>query len=396
MNLHPSHIAQSSVGERCASYITAISDTLTQRLVSPLLSAKASSFLRSLTIPPDWARDPADLSTATLTVLACAIALVAMSWRFSDLWRRSPYPSAKATPPHISDSDYTYLTPEDIVDGPSRYAGAEEDEPDTLLLKHRKNTYALHFPAYAINDGALSVGELRRRAAEVTRTPNPARIKLLYKGKLLDDDSVPCRAEGLKQQSEVLCVVSEVQPGESTPSEGSEAEAEAERPDEAPRPDEVQSGGERRKRNRNRNKKKNKGKGRNNKTADAAAGDADGLAPAAEQPPRPSSAGGSSSLPAPSPNLKVFRTPLEQANALITYLRTELLPLCEAYIAHPPTDAKARDFEHKKLSETILAQVILKADGIEPDGDEAARNARKALVKEAQATLNRLDQAAKE
>lgn len=81
---------------------------------------------------------------------------------------------------------------------------------------------------------------------------------------------------------------------------------------------------------------------------------------------------------------------------MITYLRTELLPLCEAYVAHPPTDPKARDFEHKKLSETILAQVILKADGIEPDGDEIARNARKALVKEAQAALNRLDQAARE
>ncbi|GIC93920.1 BAG family molecular chaperone regulator [Aspergillus udagawae] len=391
MTLHPSHIVQSSVGERCASYITAISDTLTQRVVSPLLSAKASSSLRTLTLPPDWVLDPADPPTVALTVFACAIALVAMSWRFSDLWRRSPYPAAKTTPPHISDSDYTYLTPEDIVDRPSGYAGAEEDEPDTLLLKHRKNTYALHFPAYAINDGALRVGELRRRAAEVTRTPNPARIKLLYKGKLLDDDTVPCRAEGLKQQSEVLCVVSEVQPGESTPSEGSEAEAE--KADEAPRPDEVQSGGERRKRNRNRNKKK-KGKGRN-KTADAAAGEADGLAPPAELP-RPSSAGGSSALPAPSPNLKVLRTPLEQANALITYLRTVLLPLCEAYVAHPPTDPKARDFEHKKLSETILAQVILKADGIEPDGDEAARNARKALVKEAQAALTSLDQAARE
>ncbi|KAH1575345.1 hypothetical protein KXW50_000578 [Aspergillus fumigatus] len=393
MNLHPLHITQSSVGERCASYITAISDTLAQRIISPLLSSKASSSLRTLNLQPDWALAPADPPTAALTVFACAIALVAMSWRFSDLWRRSPYPAAKTTPTHISDGDYTYLTPEDIVDRPSGYAGAEEDEPDTLLLKHRKNTYALHFPAYAINDGALSVGELRRRAAEVTRTPNPARIKLLYKGKLLDDDSVPCRAEGLKQQSEVLCVVSEVQPGESTPSEGSEAEAGAEKADEAPRLDEVQSGGERRKRNRNRNKKK-KGKGRI-KTADAAADDADGLAPPAE-PPRPSSAGGSSSLPAPSPNLKVLRTPLEQANALITYLRTELLPLCEAYVAHPPTDPKARDFEHKKLSETILAQVILKADGIEPDGDEIARNARKALVKEAQAALNRLDQAARE
>ncbi|RJE16415.1 BAG domain-containing protein, partial [Aspergillus sclerotialis] len=61
----------------------------------------------------------------------------------------------------------------------------------------------------------------------------------------------------------------------------------------------------------------------------------------------------------------------------------------------PPTDPKARDYEHKRRSETVLAQVILKADGIDPTGDDDARNARRGLIKETQAILSRLDQAAK-
>ncbi|RHZ66350.1 uncharacterized protein CDV56_107320 [Aspergillus thermomutatus] len=102
-------------------------------------------------------------------------------------------PYYRALLPHISNSNYTNLTPEDTVDPPARLysernTATEEDELDTLLLKHHKNTYALLFPAYAINNRALSL-------------------------------------EGLKQQSEVLCVVSEMPPGKSTLSEGSETEA---------------------------------------------------------------------------------------------------------------------------------------------------------------------------
>jgi hypothetical protein len=93
--------------------------------------------------------------------------------------------------------------------------------------------------------------------------------------------------------------------------------------------------------------------------------------------------------------MKTLKTPLEQVNALTEYFQRELLPLCDEYLADPPTDPKKREFEYRKLSETILAQVMLKADGIEPDGNETVRNARKALIKEAQASLNRLDQVGK-
>ena len=78
------------------------------------------------------------------------------------------------------------------------------------------------------------------------------------------------------------------------------------------------------------------------------------------------------------------------------YLQRVLIPMCEEYIANPPAEPKKREFEYRKLGETILTQIIMKADGIVPDGDVDVRNARKALIREAQATLKRLDEVAKE
>ena len=42
-----------------------------------------------------------------------------------------------------------------------------------------------------------------------------------------------------------------------------------------------------------------------------------------------------------------------------------------------------------------MAQVLLKADSIDHEGDQGVRSARKALINEAQETSRRLDQAAK-
>ncbi|KAL4874460.1 hypothetical protein BJY04DRAFT_203926 [Aspergillus karnatakaensis] len=385
------HVSQASLGETCASYLDYITASLPSSLhslhhkfVLPLISdpAFSSSYL------PSWASqytDDYNKAPAFLTLIVCAIALVVMSWR--NLWRRPspPYQSAN------NERPYTYLTPNDIVDPPARtydansYARRQDDdsEPDTLLLKHRKVTYELHFPPYSLSEGRLSVGQLRQSAAEVTHTTDPNRIKLLYKGKLLDDDVLPCRLEGLKQNSEILCVVSEVQPGARTPSDNSEADRTSE---EAPRPPTVNIP-EAAPKSKSKRKKKSKGK---KKKSAADSDEDDELAPP-PQPPRPtSSSGGRSALPPPAPNLNSFPNPLAQVNGLTAYFQRELLPLCEQYINDPPRDEKSRTFEHKKLGEMILAQVMIKADGIEINSDDT-RNARRALIKEAQNTLNRLD-----
>ncbi|KAL4941711.1 hypothetical protein BDV06DRAFT_176629 [Aspergillus oleicola] len=415
------HGSQTSLGETCAFYLDYITASLPSSLhslhhkfISPLISSRPafninkSPLLRALTSPDYWSdlssRD--DFYTTTLpavfTLVACAIALVVMSWR--NLWRR-PSPAYHATNTSERPSGYTYLTPDDIVDPPSRsfnnstYTRREEDdnEPDKLLLNHRKVTYELYFPPFSINDGTLSVGQLRQGAAEVTHTADPNRIRLLYKGKLLDDDNLPCRSEGLKQQSEILCVVSEVQGGARTPSDLSEAEhtsSEAPRRSTADIPEIVPKSESSKKK---KNKKKNK-KGKKKSAAAAADSDSendnDSTTPP-PQPPRPTTtttatSTSPSTLPPQAPNLKSFPTGLGQVNGLLSYFRRELLPLAERYIANPPADEKTREFEHKKLGEYLLAQVILKADGIEPSTDEI-RTARRALIKEAQGTLNRVD-----
>ncbi|RMJ28173.1 BAG domain-containing protein [Aspergillus sp. HF37] len=394
MSLLPARLTQSSLGEKCASYLDTVAvnvpvslHTLGRQLSSNLQLLKSSSAFRGLAQSLD-SLGLSEQDTAIVTVLVCCFTIVVMSWRspLSSLWRRSPYNASN--PPHVSDSDYSYLTPDDIVEPrPSsraygqQHAGTGDTEPDTLLLKHRKDSYRLQFPAYAIDDGALSVGQLRQQAAGATHTPNPDRIKLLYKGKLLDKDSLPCKAEGLKQHSEVLCVVSEVQPGETTPSDVSDSDAD--KTSGSARPDRPA-----RKNKKNKNKNKNKKK---TKQADQPV-DPNALAPPMAQ--RPSSSG-RSTAPEVAPSLNSFRTALEQVDALASYFRNELLPFCDEYIAQPPTDPKARDYEHKRRSETVLAQVILKADGIDPTGDDDARNARRGLIKETQAILSRLDQAAK-
>ncbi|BDD60705.1 hypothetical protein MPDQ_006583 [Monascus purpureus] len=405
MSLLSSTLAQSTLAKKGSVYLDSVANNLLaslhslQEQLAPLSSTKFPSQISSLarhfhleqlvTVSP---------VTFLLTVITCISTFIAiMSWRSPfGIFRRSPYSNFTAVP-QVSDRDFSYITPDELINPPSReyreeYPATGDAGPDILLLKHRGTTYPLHFPAYAIDDGALTVGELRRRAAEATGSLDLNRVKLLYKGRLLMDDSRPCKTEGLKQQSKVLCVVSEVDPGESTASEVSDSELEraSDASEKNGRQTETITDSnigktQNKKRNRNRNRNRNK-KNKNRQAVEVSAVQS-----------TPSSGGtGCSSLPPPSPNLKDFSTPLEQVNALVSYFRSVLLPLCNEYVANPPPLGKVRDFEYKKLSETVLAQVILKADGIDPSGHEETRTARRALIKEVQASLNSLDQVPRE
>ncbi|QKX56681.1 uncharacterized protein TRUGW13939_03787 [Talaromyces rugulosus] len=365
------------------------------------------------------------LSTASLAAalfLTLVAVIVTMSWRdpFA-FWRRNPSYNAQpgSSPPHVRDSDFSYLTGDDVGDETHHHSshhtqqqpqyierrprannGSGGDAPDILLLKHRGVTYPLHFPAYAIDDGVLTVGDIRRRAAEKTAATDLQRIKILYKGKLLRDDGRACKDEGLKQQSEIMCIVSDVRPGEST-SDLSDDDGD-DKSSEAGGVSSSNNGQQQRpsKNKRKNDKKKDKKKKKRDEAAaaDLSSADGGGLAPPPvthhhhhQRPTSPSGRSTTSSAapPSPSPSLQNIRTGNAQVDALLHYLRGELAPMCESYIAQPPADQKARDYEHKRLSETILAQVILKADGID---SEDARMARRALIKEAQSWLNRIDE----
>ena len=89
-----------------------------------------------------------------------------------------------------------------------------------------------------------------------------------------------------------------------------------------------------------------------------------------------------------------MRTTMEQVSALAVCLERDIIPLCDQYIAQPPGDIEKRNFEHKKLSEMVLRQVVLPVDEIEAGDDVTVRNARRALVKQAQQVLSLLNKAA--
>lgn len=91
----------------------------------------------------------------------------------------------------------------------------------------------------------------------------------------------------------------------------------------------------------------------------------------------------------------VKRTPIEEIDFLFHKFRTELVPQGLEFFSNTPANVKKRDFEYRKISETILTQILLKSDAVDTEGDSDARMRRKELVKEVQDFLNDLDIAAK-
>ncbi|KAL8831116.1 MAG: hypothetical protein Q9191_001042 [Dirinaria sp. TL-2023a] len=339
--------------------------------------------------------------------------------RFWPSGRYSPFGAGVGGPPTVTDDDYHYLGPDDIVDGPShrndsygfprhntsRADSADPLSPDILVLKHRGTTYPLHFQAFSIAEGRLSVHELRRYAAEATKCDDPRRIKLLYKGRVLKDDSKACKDEGLKQNSELMCVVSE-----GPTISGSRSEIESD--ESATEEEGYEDGGPRvdvdgtirhepRKRKGHRGGKKRRGRGGDSganspplpRDSGLLAPDA-GIARTRSRSPsrtrQPSQAPPPPVQPSPAPT-----TAAGQLDQLERLFHTDFVPKCVQYTSHPPSDAKTRDFEYKKLSETILTQIILKLDAVETAGDDALRARRKELVRETQQVLNGLDKVGK-
>ena len=355
-----------------------------------------------------------------------------MSWRNYLGGRYSPFvsPPVRSTPT-VTENDYHYLGPDDILDPPrssrndtyfpghaSRADADNPNAPDILVLKHRGTTYPLHFPAFSIGEGLLRVGELRRYAADKTNTPDWRRIKLLYKGKQLKDDAVACCEEGLKQNSELMCVVSEA-PINGAGSSGGRGMGNSDSSDSAdeedmlgvtsdPRDSGVRvdvdgtliGGPDRRKRKGHRGGKKSRRQAAPEPTPSSSRDDYlnpdPTFVPNLGHTPSSSSRTNTPSNPAqptPPPHTSNpgSRTTHTQLDTIASTFRTKFVPLCVQFTNNPPPDAKARTTEYTKLSESILAQVLLKLDEVDTGGDPEARDRRKALVKEVQAVLGGLD-----
>lgn len=358
--------------------------------------------------------DSTTLATALLPLLAL---LFFMSRSFWGGGRYSPFAHAGGPPPRVEPEDYQYIVDDDLdarayggqrhssygFPPPHRHPSRVEPPdlaPDILILKHKSATYPLHFQAFDISEGHLKVGELRRTAAKELKVDDPRRVTLLYKGKRLREDRQACKEEGLKQNSELLCVVSsDPYPRDDGNESSSSASSDtiANGLDPGPRVDvdgTIIDRGEPRKRKGHRG-------GRKKKTRDSpttSPRDSGYLAPPNGVPSSTSrnQSPGPRRVPSPAPPQptqppKKPSTPAEALAMIADTFHTTFLPQVHNFMQHPPRDEKSRDFEYKKLSETILTQIIMKLDGVETEGNEGLRAKRKELVRETQGWLNDLD-----
>ncbi len=329
--------------------------------------------------------------------------------------RYSPFAHAGGPPPRVTEDDYHYLIDDD-QDTSGRYRNDSYGfpstqpshrpsrvepnlSPDILILKHKGITYPLHFPAFAISEGHLTIGEVRRLAARETKTDDPRRIKMIYKGKKLNNDHRPCKDENLKQNSEIMLVIS----SEPYRDDGNESSSSASSDmiangiDSGPRIDvdgTIIGDREPRKRKNHRGGRKKKGNSAQTSPRDSGYLVPPGATNGASSSRQPSPSRRVPS-PAPPPPQKVPSTPTEKLDLISDNFHTDWIPLCTQFMDRPPIDAKTRDFEYKKLSEGILAQVILKLDEVTTEGDPGLRARRKELVTETQSWLTELDRAQK-
>ena len=365
----------------------------------PQWQAALSDFLTATTafFASRTALENTSLLLALSTFLFLLVRNVAMSgWaqRFGNLGRFSPFtrsPTSASGPAKVSDADFSYITADDLRKHQAeagRGADPRERAPsppidygpardtDVVLLRNKRKEYAVHFAAYSIAKGELSVGALRDAAAKKLGLADARRIKLLYKGKNLKDDDRQCRQEGMRDGSEVMCSVADVS---ASASESEDDEDTADGMDGQP-------DGDGSKKRRNRGKKTKK---RNKREAAQTSGTSTPDAQNLGVPPH--SGGPSSRAQSPRPaGTQTPQTPIDKLNALHAKLQT-YLPDCDKFMRNPPSEPAKKEFEHKKLSETILTQVLLQLDGVETEGDSDARARRKELVKETQKVLQDLD-----
>ncbi|OAQ71560.1 BAG domain-containingprotein [Purpureocillium lilacinum] len=309
---------------------------------------------------------PGLLYSSLAALVAVPITMSRYGWSLKRE-QSSPYGSLSGGVPAVTDDDFSYITSQDLDDGPlgtsdgryhprSQSAAPPAPDDDVLLIKNKGVTYPAHFPAYAIGDGKLRVRDVRERIGLMMELSERAtrRVKLLYKGRQLKEPAAPVRDYGVKNKSELMAVLSDAS------NESSASDEEMVIVDDAARED------------KSKRRKKRKGKKRANRDDGESASTG-----SARSPPPPAAGSGA----------------LKRIEELSTELTTKWLPLCVQFTASPPSDPKVREDEHRKLSETLFQNVLLKLDGVETEGIAEVRTKRKELVQRVQEVLRGLDAA---
>ncbi|KAH5068815.1 hypothetical protein HBI56_187870 [Parastagonospora nodorum] len=334
------------------------------------------------------------------------------SWagRFSPFGRPGNSPNSGV----VNDSDFSYITNEDLRRNGAAQAPEivdwddknPERETDVLIFKEKRTNYPTHFPAHSIRDGDLKIGTVRQAAAKKLGIDDHRRIRMFYKGRNLKHDERSAREEGLRGDgtgSEILVTIGEAPAGGFVPgAEHSTQRAWSEGEDEEDDDDDdgdsgANTGGKKKSRKRGGRKSKKKGPASANASGTSTPGYV-GQGAGSEYLPIPSHINAQprpTSAPPSAPRPAAPQTPSAKLDAIASKFRTEFVPVAIQYMNNPPQEKAKREFEYKKLSESILTQIIFKLDGVETEGDQEARLQRKALVKEVQGMLNKLDEVGK-
>ncbi|KAF1968255.1 hypothetical protein BU23DRAFT_572501 [Bimuria novae-zelandiae CBS 107.79] len=365
--------------------------------------------------------DPAYL---TLLGIVLATVFLTMAWfsrgtggsgwggRFSPFGRPSNSPNAG----EVSDSDYSYITSADLKNQEARNRSSSrpgivdwddkvpQRSTDVLVFKKDGTKYPTHFAAQSIRDGELKIGTVRQAAAKKLGVDDPRRIRLFHKGKNLKHDERTAREEGLRGDgggSEILCSVGETATGSLAP--GAESTTPRAWSDGEDEEDETESdvdsgvntpGGKKKSRTRGGKKSKKKKKNAPADTNTPGLAYSNAVPTGAEYLPIPSTFQGPkpAAKSAPASGAATPQTPMGKLDALASKFHDEYVPLCDAFMQNPPADKAKRQYEYTKLTETLMGQVLLKTDGVEVEGDQDARMRRKALVREVDAMLRKLDE----
>lgn len=98
--------------------------------------------------------------------------------------------------------------------------------------------------------------------------------------------------------------------------------------------------------------------------------------------------------PEPEVAVKKVLTPMEKIDAVWDGIVANLMPLMDEFMNSPPEDAGKRADMHRRLSETMMGE-LLKLDSVE-SGEPEVRARRKGVVKDIQKVLDGLDRVLKE
>ncbi|OAA67690.1 BAG domain protein [Akanthomyces lecanii RCEF 1005] len=217
-------------------------------------------------------------------------------------------------------------------------------DDDVLLIRNCGVDYPTHFPRNTIGDGKLEVSDVTERAGSMMGLPprDWRSLKLFYNGKQLKDQSEAISEHGIRNNSVITAVL---------PEGHAHVDALDEKMDIV---GETTSLGD--------------------SISHGSANSASPISGAARPPSQEASA--------------VRRRQLDK---IANDFQTRWLPMCKEYIDEPPIDQRERADKHRRLSEVVLQEVVLKLDELETDGNPDVQQKRKDLVRKVQDVLKQVD-----